>query len=309
MLKKIIRLGRLHFVFTGFLVFACGALLAVLTGENFNLVKFIAGYFIFFCAQLSVSYSNDYFDFEADRSTDPTIFSGGSKVLHESEVLKVFSKWFSISLIIASIAASIVFVLFFEASILILAAAILANFLGWYYSAPPLKFSYRGSGEIVIVLLVSVILPAAGFMTLSNAVKSDLIIILVPLLLYTAVLAVAVQFPDYEADRLAGKKNLVSSHGREAGYILAFVFSLAASIYFFTLDLLGGHKGFDYYNINFIIPAIASLPILITSLLGIIIKPARRKNIVIFTGILIGSLIFILFIFDLYLMIRVLGNR
>jgi len=252
LLKKIIRLGRFHFVFAGFLVFACGALLAVLNSGNFELVKFLSGYSIFFFAQLSVSYSNDYFDFEADRSTEPTFFSGGSKVLHESEVLKAFSKWFSISLIIASIAASVLFVLLLEGSVVVIAAAILANFLGWFYSAPPLKLSYRGSGEIVIVLLVSIILPLAGFLTVSGTLKKEIIIILVPLLLYMAVFALAVQFPDFKADRLAGKKNLVSSYGREAGYILVFVFSLAASIYFFFLDLLGKYKGFEYYSIDFI---------------------------------------------------------
>ncbi len=305
MLKKIIRLGRFHFVFIGFLVFTSGALLAILTKDNFNLAKFIFGYSIFFFAQLSVSYSNDYFDYEADRSADPTFFSGGSKVLHESEGLKVFSKWFSISLIIISIVLSVLFVLLFKAPIVIIIIAVFANFLGWFYSAPPLRFSYRGSGEPVIIFSVAVILPVAGFITIGDIIKKEIIIILVPLLLYTAILAIVVQIPDYKADRISGKKNLVSSHGRKAGYMLAFGLSLAATVYFFTLDMMGRFKGFSYHNINFIILAIASLPILAASIFGTAVRPSGRKNIVLFTSILIGSLIFILFIFDLYLIILV----
>ena len=63
-------------------------------------VKFILGYMIVFIAQLSVSFSNDYFDIEADRFTKKTLFSGGSKVLVEHPELRRFSKWLAISLII-----------------------------------------------------------------------------------------------------------------------------------------------------------------------------------------------------------------
>ena len=94
MLKKIIRLGRFQFALPVFMVFSCGALLAVLTKEAFNLTKFLFGYLIFFSAQLSVQYGNEYFDYDADRSTIPTFFSGGSKVLQENENLKVFKLLF-----------------------------------------------------------------------------------------------------------------------------------------------------------------------------------------------------------------------
>jgi len=306
LLKKIIKLGRFQFTIPVFMVFACGALLAILTEENFNLLKFLFGYLIFFFAQLSVQYSNDYFDYDADKLTSPTIFSGGSKVLQENENLKAFSKWISIFLIIASIILSVLFVLLFKVSIMIIIIAIFVNFLGWFYSAPPLKFSYRGLGEIIIILIVAVILPIAGFITIKDVLEKEIIIILVPLLSYTAMLAIAVEIPDYRADKVVGKKNLISVYGRKAGFIMLLIFSLLASVYFITLAVLEKFNRFYYHNINFILLTLISLPTLITSIFGIIVKPAKRKNIASFIGMLIISLIFILFVFNIYLIILIL---
>jgi len=288
------------------MVFTCGALLAILTEENFNLLKFLFGYLIFFFAQLSVQYSNDYFDYDADKLTSPTFFSGGSKVLQENENLKVFSIWISVFLIIASIILSIFFVLLFKVSIMIIILAIFANFLGWFYSAPPLKFSYRGLGEVIIILIVAVILPIVGFITIKDVLNKEIIIILIPLLLYTAMLAIAVEIPDYRADKIVGKKNLISVYGRKTGFIMLLIFSLSASVYFITIAVLEKFNRFYYHNINFILLALISLPTLIISVFGIIVKPAKRKNIALFISMLIISFIFILFVFNIYLIILIL---
>jgi len=64
---KIIKLGRLHFVFGGFLFFCLGALFATLMGAKFSLDQFIFGYTILFAAHISLNYSNDYFDLESDK--------------------------------------------------------------------------------------------------------------------------------------------------------------------------------------------------------------------------------------------------
>ena len=77
-----------------------GSCLALISGASFDVTRFILGYMIVFIAQLSVSFSNDYFDIEADRFTKKTLFSGGSKVLVEHPELRRFSKWLAISLII-----------------------------------------------------------------------------------------------------------------------------------------------------------------------------------------------------------------
>ncbi|MHA2232116.1 MAG: prenyltransferase, partial [Candidatus Hodarchaeales archaeon] len=58
-LYRILRLGRLHFVAAGFLLFIVGILLSALSGAKLSVDKFILGYAVLFTGQLAVSYSND----------------------------------------------------------------------------------------------------------------------------------------------------------------------------------------------------------------------------------------------------------
>ena len=308
MLKKIIKLGRFQFALPVFMVFSCGTLLALLAGESFYLTKFIFGYMIFFSAQLSVQYGNEYFDYDADRMTIPTFFSGGSKVLRNNKNLIIFSKWISISLLIISIILSVLFVLIFEASVWIIILAVFANLLGWFYSAPPLKLSHRGLGEVIIMLIIGIILPVAGFITFRDTLDKEIIIILIPLLLCTAMLSIAVEIPDYGADRFYGKKNLISVYGRKTGYLLLSVFSTGTFVYFITIAVLNMIYRFYRFDINFILLGLVSIPSLVTSFYGSIVNPSERRKIVSFINVIIFTLFFILLIFNIHLIILVLAG-
>lgn len=77
-LAEFIRLGRFPFLISGFIPFAAGALLALLLGARFTPVQFVFGYAAMAAAHLSVHYSNDYFDADADRFVETTAISGGA---------------------------------------------------------------------------------------------------------------------------------------------------------------------------------------------------------------------------------------
>ena len=122
---KILKLGRIYFLIPGFLIYLSGILFSVLTGSDFEIKKLILGYLPLFLAQLSVSYSNDYYDMESDKKSNPTIFSGGSKVLVNNPELKYISKWISISLIILSLIFAAVFTLIFKINYIFLIIIVL----------------------------------------------------------------------------------------------------------------------------------------------------------------------------------------
>jgi 1,4-dihydroxy-2-naphthoate octaprenyltransferase len=69
-----------------------GALYAVMKGAPFMTGRFLFGYMIILSAQLSVQYSNEYFDYEADIKNTVTGFSGGSGVLVKNPHLKKLPK-------------------------------------------------------------------------------------------------------------------------------------------------------------------------------------------------------------------------
>ena len=102
-LLQFIRLGRFRFLLSGFIPFSAGALLALLLGARFTPAQFLLGYAAMAAAHLSVHYSNDYFDADADRFVEPTAISGGSGVLVENPGLKPAALRAAVALMFVSV--------------------------------------------------------------------------------------------------------------------------------------------------------------------------------------------------------------
>ena len=112
-IKLVFKLARFHFLFPGFMLFLMGFLLALFSGIEVDLFRFLFGYLIFGLAHLSVSFSNDYFDRESDINSIKTSFSGGSKVLVTNPELAGLSKKISILLLFGSAVFMIAFIFYY----------------------------------------------------------------------------------------------------------------------------------------------------------------------------------------------------
>ncbi len=110
----------------------------------------------------------------------------------------------------------------------ILAFALLGGAAAIFYEAPPVRWSYRGLGELVIALSYGPWM-VLGSLYLHTRTLSwgALWASLVPGLLIMA-LAVANAIPDYHQDRLVGKRNLVVRLGRRRGVWLYLALAGAA---------------------------------------------------------------------------------
>lgn len=76
--------------------------------------------------------------------------------------------------------------------------------LGWGYSAPPLRLNSRGLGEVSVALCF-LLLPQGMAVLLTGSVLPVLCWASLPFAILTSLLLYINQFPDREADRLAGK--------------------------------------------------------------------------------------------------------
>lgn len=288
---KIIKLGRFQFVIAGFFLYTVGALFATLNTSYFDLEKFFLGYAILFPAHLAVSYSNDYFDWEADKKSQKTFFSGGSGVLVENPDLRTFSKLFAVFLTIISITMALVFaVKYGNTGIIIL--AILGNFLVWSYSAPPIKLSYRGLGEIPMVL-TGFLLPGLGYLALTGYIDLNILLFTIPLMIFELIFICCVEMPDLESDQKGGKNTLIVRKGREFGFKIIGVSSISGTIILFMLSFL------DIYpqTINFRIISVISLILLIPCINGLFKTPkARKESLELSENILISLIIFVIIV-------------
>ncbi len=298
---KILKLGGIYFIIPGFLIYLSGSLLSVLMGSDFEIKKFILGYFPLFLAQLSVSYSNDYYDMEADKKSKPTIFSGGSKVLVDNPELKYISKWIAISLIMLSLILAFTFTLIFKINYIYLIIVILVNIVGWFYSASPIKLSYRNLGELAIIFCLGIALPVTGYIILSNNISFSLFIFTMPFVLYSFVFALNVEIPDFEADRYAKKKNLISNFGQKSGYFMILITSLIGTVYLFIISFVEIISKFIDYKIYGYISLLPLITILIALFYYMKIKKNSAK-LIMFT---ISSLLLFLVFSNIYMYILI----
>ncbi len=201
--------------------------------NQFSWERFIWGYAVFLPAHLMVNYSNEYFDQEVDRYSYKTNFSGGSGVLLDHPELVNFTRKFSLTLIIISLILGISFSYTYN-SVMFLILTISGNLLGWFYTAPPLKLSYRGLGEIATVL-TGFLMPGLGYVAVTGTINLPFLIFSIPLMVFLLIFILSVEIPDREADLKGGKKTFIVRYGRENSLFLTMAAAILASLCFLAL--------------------------------------------------------------------------
>lgn len=236
-IKQILALGRLRFLSIGMALYALGSLLALLSGARFDAARIAFGYFILFLGHLSVHYSNDYFDFEADRLNRSSATSGGSGVLAGDPGLLRFAGQFGLALAILSIVGAACFTAAYALPIPYLGFALLGNMVSWYYTAPPLRMAYKPWGVLASAFSVGFLMPAIGDFSTLGYFSPLFIAFIIPLFLQAISFLISVQIPDMEADIRAGKRTFVALYGRRAGFIAMSISLATATLYYAAASL------------------------------------------------------------------------
>jgi 1,4-dihydroxy-2-naphthoate octaprenyltransferase len=231
-MTQLLRVARPQFLISGLALFIFGACWAVLLGAPFSLSRTLFGYLVLLPAQLSVSYSNDYFDVDVDKYDKHTFFSGGSGILVDHQELRKPAKWTAVVLILISLALGIVFQIVYSFPIWFLCFVILGNLLGWFYSAPPLRLAYRGFGELSMILSFGLLIPGSGYLASSGHMNLDGLLFSTPLMLYGLAIILTVEIPDMESDRLGNKRTWIARKGRGFGFAMIAASFLLATLFF-----------------------------------------------------------------------------
>ena len=246
-MAKLLRLARPHFLIAGLSLFFFGAFWAILNGAAISPLRLVLGYLIVFLGQLSISFSNDYFDVAVDSYGSPTLFSGGSGILVKYPNLRQPARRIAIALILCSLALAVIYMFEFAFPVWFLGYVLVADLLGWFYAAPPLRLSYRKLGEVSNILASGLLIPGLGYLALRGSINGPAFLFVLPLMLYGLAFILSVEIPDLEMDLQGHKDTLVSRIGRRAGFILVGFSLILASTSFFCISLFISHG----YPINF----------------------------------------------------------
>jgi 1,4-dihydroxy-2-naphthoate octaprenyltransferase len=233
---NLLKVVRLHIVLGGVLAFTLGLLLGLAGGGTFNLLYAVLFYLIVFLGDLSTHYSNDYFDVNQDQHVQSFKFFSGRRILVKHPNLLPHARKIALALLSASILLGFLAVLLGYAPLEFMLIVVTANFLGWFYSAPPLKLVSRGLGEVAIAIAAGFAIPATGYLASVGRLEGLFWVFALPFVLYGFMLALSLEAPDIEVDKKSHRRNL----GVRSGIHVVYGLVLAAAVAAFVWLALGG---------------------------------------------------------------------
>ena len=273
-IADILRIIRPKIVAGGFLAFSLGVLLGTPGNQAFNTTRVALGYLAVCLTDLSTHYSNDYFDTGLGRVGNRQKAFGGSDVLIRRPELRTLALRIAVILTTISMALAVIAIYLHGAPSELLLMTAAGNLLGWIYSAPPLRLSSRGLGEIAIAVAVGLGIPAAGYLVTKGRFDPLFLSLTIPFLLYGFVLSLSLEIPDMEDDLQAGKNNLVVRRGRSFSFLAVMALSSLATITFLIYSASGVFL--QIVNLS-VITALSCMP-LATGLMGFLKRPAKREE-------------------------------
>lgn len=226
-MKKIgiwLKAARLQLHILGILPVLVGSLLALEKNGVFQVRSFILAELIILFVLIATAFANDYADADSDKNNrNFTVFSGGSRVIVNGLITK--REMLIATIIAASIAIglSIVSIAFLGGSPLTLVLCLIGLFVGVGYSVPPLKINYRGFGELFVAVMYSFFCLLFGYTTQSGyGFDIGIVYFSIPIAFSMFSTILITEFPDYESDKLANKKTILTVFGKKTSFSAYF---------------------------------------------------------------------------------------
>ncbi len=212
----------------------------------------IAGLFL----HTGTNLSNDFYDHVSGNDVvnkTPTPFSGGSRIIQEKLIP---AKQILIAAIIFFALGSILglYLNFILPGNFILLIGIIGIFLGFFYTAPPLKLGYNGVGEIATGLGFGPLIVLAAYFVQTQTLSLAAFFISIPIGILIALVLYINEFQDYAADKQVRKNTLVVLFGKKVSVNIYILFLILA----YSLILIGAFYGVTPY---YLLISFLTLPI------------------------------------------------
>ena len=161
--------------------------------------------------QLGLNVANDVFDTVQgadDANVTPTQFSGGSRVIQYGLVsLRQMASLATAFYVAAAVVGLVLMAMRGSEALLVIGVVGFIVSLG--YTAPPLKFVYRGLGEVAVALgFGTLMLLGAYVVQTRGALAWEPFVASIPIALLVALILYVNEIPDRRGDAHAGKRTL-----------------------------------------------------------------------------------------------------
>lgn len=165
--------------------------------------------------------ANEYFDYENDRLNLTRIggaesvgvtTTGGTRVLVKGLIPRRQALIAAVAAFLLAIPVGLYLQFGLGTGPLTIPLGLLGLFIGWFYTAPPIRACYRGLGEIFIAAGQGIVI--FGGYYVQNGFSALPLVASLPWFVALPALKVIREFPDFDADEATGKRGLTLRFGR-----------------------------------------------------------------------------------------------
>lgn len=220
---------------------AVGAAAAYAYLRSFSWSWFLIGVTAIYLLEIGKNAINEYVDYLSGVDTyvtqdKRTPFSGGKKTIIDGKLSLKENLLIGIITTAAGSLLGLYIVIVREPLVIWFGMA--GVFFALFYSLPPLKFAYRGLGELVVGITFGPLITCGTFLVQTHTLTPLIVLASLPPGFLIANVLWINQFPDYEADLRGGKMNGVVRLGKKRSvnvyallFFLAYISLLVLAIY------------------------------------------------------------------------------
>ena len=181
---------------------------------------------------LGTNVANDYFDHKSgnDELNRNFVrpFTGGSRLIQDGILSPRTVLIMSIVFFLLGIIAGVPLIISRGPTILTL--GLIGIISGYFYTAPPIKFAYRGIGEIIIGINFGILITCGAYFVQTGTISLSALIVSIPLATLISAVVIINEFQDSEADAMVGKKTIVVRIGKRNSVTLLTIIAIVSFI-------------------------------------------------------------------------------
>jgi 1,4-dihydroxy-2-naphthoate octaprenyltransferase len=239
-------ISRVPFLSVGVLPYLLGARIALWSGVEYRAPVFWLGLAGVLLIMLATYFNGEYYDVGEDTiSTElgRNPFAGGSGGVIDGLLPAHHARIAGNVAAALAVVVGLVLALVFRTGVWTIPMGLFGLAAGYFYSAPPLRWVQRGIGEVFIGICYGWLPVAIGYYLLGGELPVLLLWVSLPVAITIFNVIFVNEYPDYEGDVIAGKRNLLLRLGLERGiwvYVAAVVSAWATFAWALTHGVPSG---------------------------------------------------------------------